>query len=144
MAPAPGFGAMVPAGGGGGGMAGPKGEVRNPITIVLLSLVTCGIYGLYWFYFQLIPELRANLGRQDEYNPTTKIILAIVTCGIMYLIDLFKVPKMIVEAGQRAGKPMEDKTNLIIILLLVNFVLGVPTSMAIPYILQTEANRVWE
>jgi hypothetical protein len=51
---------------------------------------------------------------------------------------------MLVEAGQRAGKPMEDKTNLIIILLVVNIILGVPTGMAIPYILQTEANRVWE
>ena len=36
----------TPAAGG----RGPIGEPRNPTTVALLSLVTCGIYGLYWAY----------------------------------------------------------------------------------------------
>jgi hypothetical protein len=144
MAPAPGFGAMVPAGGG-GGMAGARGEVRNPVTIVLLSLVTCGIYGYYWFYYQLMPELRAYLGRNDEYNPTTQVILSIVTCGIWYLLGVAKACKMIQEGQQRAGRPNpEDKTNLIWILFAVNVLLGVPTMLAIPWVIQTEANKIWD
>jgi hypothetical protein len=146
MVPAPGFGAMQP-GGMGGPMAGggARGEVRNPVTIVLLSLVTCGIYGYYWFYYQLMPELRAYLGRNDEYNPTTQVILSIVTCGIWYLLGVAKACKMIQEGQQRAGRPnAEDKTNLIWILFAVNVLLGVPTMLAIPWVIQTEANKIWD
>ena len=26
------------------------GQVRNPVTIILLSIITCGIYALYWYW----------------------------------------------------------------------------------------------
>jgi hypothetical protein len=129
----------------GGGAGGPTGEVRNPVTVTLLPLVTCGIYGYYWFYWQLLPELRAYLGRQDEYNPTKEAILSIVTCGIWYLLNLGKACKMIQEAQQRAGRPNpQDKTNTVWILVAVNVFLGIPALLAVPWILQTETNKVWD
>ncbi len=47
----------TPAAGG----RGPIGEVRNPTTVALLSLVTCGIYGLYWAYLTF-EELKQHNG----------------------------------------------------------------------------------
>ncbi len=80
-----------------------------------------------------------------QYNPTTQVILSIVTCGIWYLLGVAKACKMIQEAQQKAGRPNpEDKTNLIWILFAVNVFLGVPTMMAIPWVVQTEANKVWD
>lgn len=29
---------------------GPVGKVRSTLVVILLSLVTCGLYALYWFY----------------------------------------------------------------------------------------------
>ena len=26
------------------------GQIRNPVTIILLSIITCGIYALYWYW----------------------------------------------------------------------------------------------
>ena len=39
----------------------PIGEPRNPTTVALLSLVTCGIYGLYWAYLTF-EELKQHNG----------------------------------------------------------------------------------
>ena len=39
--------APVPAGTGGWG---PKGETRGWFAVALLTLITCGIYGLFWQY----------------------------------------------------------------------------------------------
>src|SRR6266568_4803283 len=47
----------TPAAGG----RGPIGEPRNPTTVALLSLVTCGIYGLYWAYLTF-EELKQHNG----------------------------------------------------------------------------------
>ena len=38
----------------------PKGETRNPVTIILLTLGTCGLYGIYWFYL-VSKEINAAL-----------------------------------------------------------------------------------
>src|SRR6266516_6805973 len=47
----------TPAAGG----RGPIGEPRNPTTVALLSLVTCGIYALYWAYLTF-EELKQHNG----------------------------------------------------------------------------------
>ena len=47
----------TPAAGG----RGPIGEARNPTTVALLSLVTCGIYALYWAYLTF-EELKQHNG----------------------------------------------------------------------------------
>jgi hypothetical protein len=133
-------GAMMP---GAMGAAGPVGETRSPVQVALISAV-CGFYGLWWFYWKLMPELRANLGRNDEYNPLTQAILGVVTCGIMYFLALAKAAKMIQEAQMRAGRPNpQDKTNIIWICLAINVFLGIPAFLAVPYILQDETNKIW-
>lgn len=40
---------------------GPIGEARNPQTVAILCLVTCGIYGLYWSY-KTFEELKQHNG----------------------------------------------------------------------------------
>ena len=50
---------------------------------IILSIVTCGIYGLFWQYKQ-IEVLNAWLGRK-EYDFWTWLLLSIITCGIFSL-----------------------------------------------------------
>jgi hypothetical protein len=125
------------------GPSGAVGETRNPVMVVLMHFV-CAFYGFYWFYWKLMPELRAYLGRTDEYNPVTQAIIGMVTCGIMYMVNTAKAAKMIQEAQQRSGRANpQDKTNIVWILWGVNIFLGVPTALGVPYILQEEANKIW-
>jgi len=112
-----------------------KGEVRNPTTVWILSLVTCGLYGLYWFYL-IGNELKNYLGKED-LNPTTDIIITLV-CSVYALYLPIKYGKLVFEAQQRAGIP--DATDQGIKFLLMNFLcLGLGYMM-----LQKELNRVWE
>lgn len=60
-----------------------RGQVRNPVTVLLLTLVTCGLYGLYWFT-QIAGELNDALG-EERFKPVTDIVLSIVTCGLWFL-----------------------------------------------------------
>ncbi len=128
-------GAMGPAGG--------VGETRSPVQVAIMSAI-CGFYGLWWFYFKLMPELRAYLGKTEEYNPTKEAILGVVTCGILYIINLGKAAKMIKEAQMRAGRANpQDKSNIIWICLAINVLIGIPAFLAVPYILQDETNKIW-
>jgi hypothetical protein len=135
-------GAMAGAGVGlgmaGGGAVGTKGQVRNPIMVTLISLV-CSFYMLYWFYFQVLPELKTYLGKSDqEVNPMKDLILGMVTCGIWYILTVMKTGKLIQEAQARAGRPNpEDKST---IFLIVAFVFA----PALPFLMQTELNKIWD
>ena len=44
-----------------------KGTVRSVPMLVLLSIVTCGIYYLYWIY-KTTDEIKNFMGRED-INP---------------------------------------------------------------------------
>jgi hypothetical protein len=138
-------GAMMGGPPGPTGPLGPVGQTQSPVTVAALSFFTCGLYGVYWLYWKLIPELRAYLGRTDEYNPLTQALLAWITCGVMLAITQAKTAGMIYEAQMRAGRPgASDKTNMIWIFWAVHIFTQVPTSIfAIQFILQDEANKAW-
>ena len=43
------------------GTKGPIGEARNPTLVIVLTIITCGIYGLYWLY-KSFEELKQHNG----------------------------------------------------------------------------------
>ena len=57
----------------------PRDPVINIGVGILLTIVTCGIYGLYWQYRQM-EALNGFLGRK-EYDFWMWFLLSIVTCG---------------------------------------------------------------
>jgi len=56
---------------------------------IILSLLTCGLYNIYWNYrqFQAMNEL---LGR-EEYNFVSWLLLSIVTCGLYHIYYEYKM-----------------------------------------------------
>ena len=118
-------------------MGGPKGQVRNPITVTLLSVVTCGLYWLYVFYFQILPELKAYLGKgDDELNPMKELIIAFI-CSPYQILTVMKTGKWLQEAQQRAGKGGEDKGVVFLLCMFFFF-------PAVPFLMTQELNKVWE
>ena len=67
---------------------------------VILTIVTCGIYGLYWIY-KLNDEI--NEMAQDESAPggAMVLILFIVTCGIYGLYWLYRMGQKCDQIRQR-------------------------------------------
>ena len=88
---------------------------------ILLTLVTCGIYGLYWQYKQM-QTLNAWL-RNEEFSFLTWFFLTIITCGIFSVYYEYKMARGINEV--QANNGFRVKNDLAVIsLLLAIFGLG--------------------
>jgi hypothetical protein len=67
-----------------------RGKNRGPWTVILLTLVTIGIYGIFWYYY-MNKEL-AELGKargtdQLGTNPGTSVLA--VTLGVFIIVPPF-------------------------------------------------------
>ncbi|MBE6136938.1 MAG: DUF4234 domain-containing protein [Erysipelotrichaceae bacterium] len=87
---------------------------RSIAGVIILSLFTCGIYSIYWFY--VVAE---DLNRREPEDPLMNYILAIlvsiVTCGIYGIYWNYKFFKKLDKA---VG---EDNVVLNFILTLFGF-----------------------
>jgi hypothetical protein len=111
-----------------------KGEVRNPTTVWILALVTCGLYGLF-FYYTMGNELKNYLGKED-LNPTMDLVIALV-CGIYALYLPIKYGKIIQEAQMRAGIPNAEDQGIKFLLFMFLCSYGYAS-------MQEELNKIWE
>lgn len=110
-----------------------RGEVRNPVTVLILCLCTCGIYNLYWIY-TILGEINGGLGR-EEFSPTKDLVLGLVTCGLYMLYVLWRVCEAVVELQKQWGVEPEMEST---ILFVLNFVyVG-------PMFIQKSLNNAWE
>ena len=96
---------------------------RNVAVCVILSLVTCGIYGIVWF-FRLNDDARTISGDQ-RLSGGKAFLLTIVTCGIYYFYWAYLMGKAINEANIKANKPANDNSTLYLILSILG--LGIVT-----------------
>lgn len=107
---------------------------RNIVTCIILSLVTCGIYGLYW-YFCIIQDLNEVSETKDSQTPGMVLLLTIVTCGIYGWIWFYNAGEKLDAIKVRNGESPSNY-NLIFILLAI-FGLSIVNEALI----QTELNK---
>ena len=101
---------------------------KNIAICIILSIVTCGIYGLYWFVC-LTDDVSTASG---EYSTSgvMALILTIVTCGIYGLFWAFKMGDRLDIAKQKRGIPASNGGILYLILFLFG---GIITYALIQY-----------
>ncbi len=109
---------------------------RSIVVDILLTLVTCGIYGIYW-QFKQMEILNAWLGRED-FSFGLWLILTIVTCGIFAIYYEYKMAHAIIEIQQANGLPVKSDLPLICVVLSL-FATFIP-SLAIQ---QSEINALY-
>ena len=90
---------------------------RNIAMCIILSIVTCGIYGLYWVVC-LQDDTNALVG-EYKTSGVMVLILSIVTCGIYGLYWAFKMGEKIDRIKQSRGIPSSNSGVLYLILYLV-------------------------
>ena len=112
-----GGGPMVQAGG-----RGPIGQTRNPVMVLVIGYVTCGIYMLIQMW-GMWNELKAFRGK-DDFNPILLLLFP--------LFFIWSMPAKILEAKQMAGVPNAQVPNVILYLLLG------------PYFLANDLNEIWQ
>ena len=64
---------------------------------VVLTFVTCGLYGFYWLYTiaKDLNDLCASQHQEKGADPFLVVVLSIVTCGIYQIYYMYKAGKMV-------------------------------------------------
>ncbi len=103
-----------PAASNGGGAI----QQRGIVMCIVLTFVTCGIYGLYWLYAMTEDANKVS----GDPNPTSGgmvLLLSIVTCGLYSIYWVYKMGKTLNEAGTKRGVEIQDNSVLYLILTLI-------------------------
>jgi len=101
-----------------GGM--PPIKNRSYITAILLTIVTCGIYGLYWMVC-MTDESNSLSDHNKTASGGMTILFTILSCGVYGMYWYFKMGKKLHEAGLKYGKQVSDNSVIYLILGLLGF-----------------------
>lgn len=88
---------------------------------VVLSLVTCGIYSIYWLYTIAhdLNDLCESQNQEKGAESGLVVVLSIVTCGIYLLYYLWKAGKMVSSLTRSNGQhPSDDSIVLMVLSIL--------------------------
>ncbi len=93
-------------------------ENRNIVTCIILSIVTCGIYGIIW-YINMVNDTNA-VCQDDHSNQSggTVFLLTLITCGIYGIIWFYQAGNRLAAAGQKHGVQIADNSTLYLVLAL--------------------------
>jgi hypothetical protein len=103
---------------------GPIGKTRNPVMVIVLTYVTCGIYGIISL-FSMLGELNA-FRQKNDINPVLFLL------PIISLLEFIKLPAKVLEAKRMAGVPNAQEPNVILYLFF-----GI-------YFIPVDLNEVWQ
>lgn len=101
---------------------------------VVLSIITCGIYAIYWFV--VLTNDVGKLSRDPSFTGGKHVLLTLVTCGIWSYIWSYQVGKQVAEAQRQRGHMGSD--NSVLYLILTFFGLGIVTYALV----QSDVNKL--
>lgn len=93
-------------------------EQRNIALCIILSIITCGIYGLYWIY-KLTEDVNTLKGDPNATSGGVVILLGIITCGIYMWYWLYKQGDNLDQIKASRGLPAGNSGILYLILAIV-------------------------
>lgn len=96
-------------------------KTYNWLTVLLLNIVTCGIYSIYVFHCMSTAnnEEAARYGIKPRMTYLIAFLLGLVTCGIVPLVWFFLFNMQQVELAQAKGVKVAPVDNGIVLGLLM-------------------------
>ena len=89
-----------------------KIKPRNIVTAIILSLVTCGIYGIYW----AVMLARESVSVKDENDDG---VLEIILMIFLPFVGFYLAEKKLSEGCAAKGIPHKDNSIIYLVLGLV-------------------------
>lgn len=117
------------------------GTPRSPGLTLLLILLTCGIYYLYFIY--VTSQETQDFLEEPDTSPGVEVLLCLLTCGIYNIYWDFKMGKRIAEMCVRVGLPPTDNAVLYLVLDLIGAGGFASLGLLNPLLQQEGLNRVW-
>jgi len=123
----------------------PVFDIRSPILVLVLSLITCGVYLVYWYY-TVYDQLRAIDGRTPTNNDYwLDLLIFLVTCGIWGIYVDYRISGQLNEIYARESiQDQNDTTVLVIILDVAGYFTGYLTGVISSAIQQDQLNQLHE
>ncbi len=91
---------------------------QNILVSILLYILTCGLYSLFWLY-QIGSCLYEVNGKENKAG--IDLILGIVTCGIYFLVVYYNYGKLASNYKSEKGLALSDNSILYLVLALLGF-----------------------
>lgn len=95
-------------------------EKRGVALAIILSIITCGIYTIYWF-IKLNDEINQLDGDANSVSGGVAFLLTLVTCGIYGLYWMYKMGDKLDNIHLRKGFPTQSRGIVYLILSLFGF-----------------------
>ena len=110
-------------------------EKRDIAITIILSIVTCGIYGLVWLA-RMTDDLNKISNRTDDFSGGVVVLLTLLTGGLFAIYWAYKAGDKLNEAKAMRGIPTDN--NASILYMILYFVgLGIVTDALV----QSELNK---
>lgn len=84
---------------------------RNIAVSIILSFITCGIYGIYWM-IKLNDEINELVGDTQATSGGVVYILSLITCGIYGLYWMYKM-------GEKCDKIKNSNSSTGVVYLIL-------------------------
>ena len=94
-------------------------QERNIAVQVILSIITCGIYGIYWFI--TLTNDAAKMAEEPDFKGGMAFLFTILTCGIYGIYWYYKMGKVVYTAGEKNGEKFDDNAVLYLVLGILGF-----------------------
>ena len=96
----------------------PKFVKRDMVMAVVLSFLTCGIYGIYWFIV-LSNDTNTVSNAENATSGGVAFVLSLITCNIYGLYWAYKQGEKIDKAKTDRGIPSSNSGVIYLILCFV-------------------------
>jgi hypothetical protein len=120
-----------------------RAKVRHPLGVLGLSLITLGIYGVFWWYF--INREMADLGRatgRPELGRHPILAPIAITLGALLLLPPFVSFWRTLKRIESAQNVALGSNNISPILLFVLGLIPLLSLIVVP-VMQSNLNQVW-
>ena len=119
----------------------PVGTRRDPALTLVLILLTCGIYYLYFIY--VVSQETQDFLEEPDISPGLEVLLSVLTCGLWNIYWDYRMGKRIAEMSRQVGLPPTDNAVLYLVLDLVGVGGFLSLGLLNPILQQDSLNRVW-
>lgn len=118
-------------------------EDRNLVTYIILTIVTCGIYGFYFLYKMAEDTNIMCEGDGQRTSGVIKfIVLTYITCGIYGIYWYYAVGNRLAAAAPRYGLQFQENgTTILLWYIIGSFACGIGPFVAM-YILIKNMNEL--
>ncbi len=93
---------------------------RSVATAIILTIITCGLYGIYWMIV-INDDINTLCDRHSDLSGGVVFLLHLITCGIFGIYWCYKMGDNLDRKGREMGEIPQYRGILYLVLCLFGF-----------------------